>query len=300
MELGALALGGALLLGGCGEEVVPTVSRTSPPGIVLETAIGPVTVLGIRENPGEGVRALLLQAVDEEGEPVRRSLRLQTVEEVGGKGFFTTTFTLHAEEGEVFRLTRRVREGNEAFLEATLESGRDRLHLRTRPVEEGLGLYVAATREGKTRTYRRNLEPARFGEAAYGAGVTAELEELYPSGPLVDGRERRLLDAVLSSPTWGDVMGEVPAGSLLPLGADDDGVVRNIRRMCAVSSLASKLSCMATSIFPIAWVVCVPSSGIQIACLALRIYEEFSDNFDTSEDWPCSCNEPPPDPDPGS
>jgi len=289
-------------VGGCGSgDKVPSATRTPPPGIRLETDAGPVTLLSMREDRAGGIRELLLRSEPEGDEALLRLLRIRTAQDPARPGFFTTRYTLLAPgDEELLSLSRTVREGSDSFLEAELQGGGDRLFLRSRPEAGGLGVYAFATRRGETRSERRTLDPARLGDPSYQAGVAADLEALYPSGPLVDGRERRLLDAVLGSPTWEEVMGEAPGGVLDPLGTGDDSVARNIRRMCAVSALASKLSCMAVSVFPYAWIVCVPSTGIQLACMAIEIFQVLQNNLDDF-DWPCSsCEDPRPPPDPGS
>lgn len=297
----ALLLGG-LGVGGCGnDDVAPSATRTPPPGIRLETEAGAVYLVSMREDRPGGIRELLLRSEPEGDEAYLRLLRIRTAEDPARPGFFTTRYTLLAPgEEELLSLSRTVREESDSFLEAELEGSGDRLFLRSRPEAGGLGVYAVVTRRGETRSERRTLDPARLGDPSYRAEVAADLEALYPSGPLVDGRERSLLDAVLGSPTWEEVMGEAPVARLDPLGTGDDSVARNIRRMCVVSALASKLSCMAVSIFPYAWIVCVPSTGIQLACMAIEIYQVLQNNLDDF-DWPCSsCDDPRPHPDPGS
>lgn len=293
----ALVLGGGLVLGGCsGEDAVPTSPRPARTGIVLDTNLGPVVLRGVGDDPGDGTRSLHLDATGDDGRTVRRTLWMRTAADPDRHGFYTTTYVFLADGEARLRMSRTVRDGSDAFLEAELEGDGDRLHLRSRPAEGGLGVYVAAVRNGEERALRRTLDPARLSDPSYGAKVSAELEALYPSGPLVDGWDRRLLDAVLGSPTWAEVMGEVPAAGLGTLDADDESVARNIRRLCAVSALAGKLGCMAAQVFPYAWIVCVPATGINLACLALQIFQEFHNNLD---DLPCSsCPDTVPDPDP--
>jgi hypothetical protein len=294
---------GSLIGIGCAEQV------TRPPapgsGVVLETDMGPVDLIAFDED-AEGFRHVGVHVVLENGRHVVReiSVRGRTVD-----GMDEFTAEIAAAGVTTYRSMRRIDPDVPNRVAARVESGSEGLDVVTEPVPGGIHLVVERRGAGLApRRVDRFLASDRLRDPAYAVAVRAELAALYPSGPLLDHPDRRLLEAVLGSPDW-DVLLErgddgagatgSGAGSIAPTAGGD----RRIRQVCAVASAVSLISCRIAPFLPPAWFACVPATGIAIACLTYNLVEAFGNDLEGACPCPCVCNdnilpEPPPPPPP--
>jgi hypothetical protein len=263
---------GALAGTGCGQEATRPPAPAS--GIVLGTDLGPVDLLSFTEGE-EGFRRIGVHAVLEDGRHAVRTISVRSREVPDGRG--TVEFTGLVQDGEAttFLMMRRVHEDAPDRTEAWIACGGESLEMRAEPLAGTLRVVVE---------HRRPGAPARE-RILY-------LDAFYPSGPLLEHPDRKLLEGVLASEDWGAYLVQTPGGA-----ANRD---KRMKQVCAAASAVSLISCKVAIAFAPAWFACVPATGIAVACLVNQVQEAFFPGAEGPCACTCMCNElqPPPPPTP--
>jgi hypothetical protein len=281
---------GALAGTGCGQEATRPPAPAS--GIVLGTDLGPVDLLSFTEGE-EGFRRIGVHAVLEDGRHAVRTISVRSREVPDGRG--TVEFTGLVQDGEAttFLMMRRVHEDAPDRTEAWIACGGESLEMRAEPLAGTLRVVVEHRRPGAPARERiLYLDPESLGDPLYTAAVQRELDAFYPSGPLLEHPDRKLLEGVLASEDWGAYLVQTPGGA-----ANRD---KRMKQVCAAASAVSLISCKVAIAFAPAWFACVPATGIAVACLVNQVQEAFFPGAEGPCACTCMCNElqPPPPPPP--
>jgi hypothetical protein len=239
-----------------------------------------VEVLGFLDTP-DGVREIEVHAARSDGRHDVRTIQIRGKEDESVPGLFEFAYSIGDRETDSVRVILRTHENHPGFFETIHHSGGEELLVRGKWVEDRIGVSMRLSANGGIRWHYYEVDPNRLEDPAYVDSIRKSLDAFYPSGPLRNNPDHELLEAVVTSEDWIHYL--EPAGSSNP----DDETERTIQRVCVGAAVVSKLSCLVASLNPFGWIVCVPSTGISLACLAYQIQRTFSD--DEGSSCPCDC-----------
>ena len=240
------------------------------PGFELQTSIGPVDVLAVTDSP-DGVRELKVHVIRDTGYHDVRWIQIRGRELEHRPGFFELTYSARDPERETYRVTRVIPEDGEGYVEITQETAGDQLFLWLKADGGENTISVRRVADGVTERAVHELDPARLDDASYVESIRHSLEHVYGGSPFENNPERDLLMAVVTAGDWDRYLEVNPASG-------DSESKRRLERVCVAAAAISRVSCFASMFTPWAWVACVPSTGISIACLAYAVQEVFINN----------------------
>ncbi len=270
----------------CSREQIVAPVGPAPDEVRLVDPAVPIVPMFALETDGFGSVPVLAAAIDPSGVKHLRVMTAETGERlitigksVRADGFITERYVIGTNTDQIVSVERRGHDPG-ARLDVILKSGSERVDLSVKNMG-GLSFFFGRlTQDGQV------IKTVRVDSAMDPATVDARLTEFYPTGPLSDGADFRLLWAVVTSSDWENHLALDEPG-IQGTAGNVDQTTRNWNRMCVtarwVAALSGKFLVGSGGTNPIAATIFIPALGFVVACEMAHFIEVWSNDDETGD-----------------